>query len=312
MGILDKPSIPLGGTVSWAGTEPASTIYPSGSGAAIHTATQAGFSGPYLVGIGVDHDGATGVVLSVKRNGTGINFDQWPAGGVGEQLSNRSILPIQNYDIYAGAGGVQYALKSGQGFTDGVITSGSTTLTSATASFVAGDVGKIISSTQPYPNAIPSGTTIVSVQSGTSVTLSAAASETRAALSFMVSGRAPATTQKIFRVYDTDSTTKLFAIDKGSAVIAVPVVARDTGSTTLRVQAITSQTSDLQSWRDSNTNIQSRINKDGYVMSRRSVAPADADLANGEAAIWFDFTPGTGGVRFKIKATDGSIINKTL
>lgn len=58
--------------------------------------------------------------------------------------------------------------------------------------------------------------------------------------------------------------------------------------------------------------IASRVDKNGYLMTRKNTAPTDAALAVGEAAIWIDPTPRTGGVRWKIKATDGSIIKKSL
>lgn len=58
--------------------------------------------------------------------------------------------------------------------------------------------------------------------------------------------------------------------------------------------------------------ISSRIDRNGYIMTRKTSAPADSDLANGEAAIWFDPTPSTGGFRVKGKLTDGTIVNKSL
>lgn len=58
--------------------------------------------------------------------------------------------------------------------------------------------------------------------------------------------------------------------------------------------------------------VASRVDKNGYIITRKNTAPADADLAVGEAAMWIDPTPRTGGVRWKIKATDGTIINKKL
>lgn len=58
--------------------------------------------------------------------------------------------------------------------------------------------------------------------------------------------------------------------------------------------------------------VSSRVDKNGYFITGNTTAPADADLAVGEAAIWVDPTPRTGGVRWKIKATDGTIINKKL
>lgn len=65
--------------------------------------------------------------------------------------------------------------------TDGVTTSSSTTITSATASWVQDDVGKPISGT-----GIPSSTTIASVQSSTSATLSAAATATGTGVTFTI------------------------------------------------------------------------------------------------------------------------------
>lgn len=60
------------------------------------------------------------------------------------------------------------------------------------------------------------------------------------------------------------------------------------------------------------TTVSSRVDKNGYIITRKTTAPADADLAVGEVAIWVDPTPRTGGVRWKIKATDGTVINKRL
>jgi flagellar hook protein FlgE len=60
-------------------------------------------------------------------------------------------------------------------FADGVTTTGSTTLTSATANFTAADVGKAISGA-----GIPAGTTIQSVTNGTTIVLSQAATATAA------------------------------------------------------------------------------------------------------------------------------------
>lgn len=58
--------------------------------------------------------------------------------------------------------------------------------------------------------------------------------------------------------------------------------------------------------------IGSRVDKNGYIITGKNTPPLDADLAVGEAAMWIDPTPRTGGVRWKIKATDGTIINKKL
>ena len=65
--------------------------------------------------------------------------------------------------------------------TDGVTSSGSKTLTSATAAFGAGDVGRALTGAN-----IPSGTTIASVTNATTVTMSSSATGSGSALAFAV------------------------------------------------------------------------------------------------------------------------------
>lgn len=65
---------------------------------------------------------------------------------------------------------------------DGVTTSGSATITSATAAFVAGDVGTKISGSAD----IPGGTTIASVTNGTTAVMSAVASASHTAQVFNI------------------------------------------------------------------------------------------------------------------------------
>jgi hypothetical protein len=66
-------------------------------------------------------------------------------------------------------------------FTDGVTTSSSTTLTSATAAFTSADVGRTISG-----SGISGGTTISSVTNGTTIVLSAAATATATGVSITI------------------------------------------------------------------------------------------------------------------------------
>jgi len=66
---------------------------------------------------------------------------------------------------------------------DGATTNASTTFTSATAAFTAGDVGKTITGA-----GIPSGTTIASVTNGTTVVLSNAASATASGVATTIDG----------------------------------------------------------------------------------------------------------------------------
>jgi hypothetical protein len=51
----------------------------------------------------------------------------------------------------------------------------------------------------------------------------------------------------------------------------------------------------------------SRFNKDGYFMTAKTAAPADADVNTGEAAIWFDSTNGAAKLMIKAKQADGTV-----
>jgi len=80
------------------------------------------------------------------------------------------------------------ALAGSRTFTDGVLTSGSATLTSATASFVSGDAGKSLAGGGTATTAIPFGTTISSVTSSTAVVMSQAALASATAQSVTIGG----------------------------------------------------------------------------------------------------------------------------
>ena len=54
--------------------------------------------------------------------------------------------------------------------------------------------------------------------------------------------------------------------------------------------------------------ITSRFDKDGYFMTRKTAAPADAQIANGEAAIWFDSANGAGKLKIKAKTANGTVV----
>lgn len=317
MSILDAPGIRPRASYEHASSSPFLEVIVKGSGAAHHLVTSAEMTAPYVLGIGVDHDGKTGQVISVKRAGTGLNVDQWPAGSVGTMRSNRSSTPIENTDIYAGAGGVQWALKSGAHFKDGAITSGSTTLTSETAVFTAGDLGKVLQSVQPYPNDIPAGTTIAAIVSATEVTLSAAAAATRSGLTFRVAGRSVSKTvgtgQRLWRVYDEDSSsTVLYDFRAGSWMIPLPLIPKDAGSTALRIQGASGQANDLTSWRDVNTNRLSRINKDGRFLTSLRTAPVVSDVDIHEVTIHWDSTSGAEKFYLSGRNAAGNLVTKQL
>ena len=56
------------GSITWDGSSPYIELSARGTGAAIHLTSSTGFTGSYILGVGVDHDGVTGVLASVKAD----------------------------------------------------------------------------------------------------------------------------------------------------------------------------------------------------------------------------------------------------
>jgi hypothetical protein len=324
----------------------------------------------YALGIGTDNGHGGGMLVSHKNDGVGYRLDQQPGSGMGFFSSNHSSNPYAYTDIYAG-GGEMIALKNGRGYADGVATAGSTTFTSATAAFTSADIGSTLSTTQPTPTALPAGVTIVSVESATSVTLSAAPTVSKTGVRFIINTRAPLSLQNILRIFDTDGTTLLYQITKGAYTFAAPMTARDANTLGLDLRGTTGQAVDIfrvrtpdqidvvrvdkdgifrSSKKTSITNaaditqpvltvqnygtssnavgitlysnpaadglriidqsgntILGRVNKGGYFMTRLNAAPADADVATGELAWWFDATNGAAKLMIKAKQADGTV-----
>jgi hypothetical protein len=99
---------------------------------------------------------------------------------------------------------------------------------------------------------------------------------------------------------------------KGGVGYSTTVVSQSTAVPTLVVKAVASQTASLQEWQDSSANVLSRLNKDGYFMTRKSAAPADADLATGEAALWLDGTIGASKLMVKAKNSAGTVVTGSI
>lgn len=82
-----------------------------------------------------------------------------------------------NYGVWQ----VVTTAQMGRTVADGVTTNASPTVTSATAAFVAGDVGGVLATTN-----LPAGTTILTINSGTSVVVSANATAAGTTQAFTV------------------------------------------------------------------------------------------------------------------------------
>jgi hypothetical protein len=84
-----------------------------------------------------------------------------------------------------------------------------------------------------------------------------------------------------------------------------PHVATNIG---LVVRGFTAQSANLQEWHDVSNNILSTVSENGYFTTRKTSAPADAELTTGELAIWFDASAGAAKVKFKGKNASGTVV----
>lgn len=62
----------------------------------------------------------------------------------------------------------------------------------------------------------------------------------------------------------------------------------------------------------SSTTPLTRINKEGFLMTRKVAAPPDADIATSEASIWLDPTPGSSKLMIKGKNSSGTVITGSV
>jgi hypothetical protein len=179
------------------------------SGYGLHAVAGAGNNEQALIGLGQDYGTAGGILISMKNTGVGINIAQnpnafGPAIKVDGYSTHERPLKVTNY-----VGTLPSQLISGQGqaFEDGVA-NGTTTFTSATATFTANDVGAAITqlaSTATTPSVIPAGTTIASFTNSTTVVLSQATTGSVTAIPFFIGTggiavRTPAASQSLLDI----------------------------------------------------------------------------------------------------------------
>ena len=162
-------------------------------------------SGGYLVGLGVDLGDAGGILVAAKNTGTALALQLVPSHtGYGLQLNGYNTTKAAlRFEQYVGTPALEFVQQTGKGFADGVATNGSTTFTSATAAFAAGDVGVALTqlTSRGEGFVIPAATTIVSVTNSTTVVLSAAATGSATGINFFVAGRVNSTSQAAMTFY---------------------------------------------------------------------------------------------------------------
>lgn len=201
---------------------------------------------------GTDLGLGDGFFVSHKNSGAGIRGIGHGGSSILQYMVGYGHSTLYNGEIYKGNQGIKLFAKIGEGYGDGVATSGSTTFTSATAAFTGGDVGATISQTTSkgtlnVSGTIPSGATIVSVTNATTVVLSAACTATGTGINFLIGGRAPASTQSMFTLYDTNGTTKRYELTLGKYTGVVPheIQSNDVAAQSLLVKAASGHTAEI-------------------------------------------------------------------
>lgn len=181
------------------------------------------------------------------------------------------------------------------------------------------------------PNAIPTVTIVparlqVNAQAGGNSALMVSAGATRAGQLLLgfnnvdsVVQMTPGPTANTLQMQVNSQITYFTALVGGLAApgfgigVAVPVghlhiKPTNTNLTGIIVDQIAGGAGALLLMRDSaGTTTYSRFNKDGYFMTRKTAAPADADIATGEMALWFDSTNGAAKLKIKAKQADGTV-----
>lgn len=188
-----------------------------------HSGTNSG-SLAYHYGAGLDLGAGGGFLFAAKNSGKGLSGTSHPSHtGVGVDLTFYSSSADSTITkLFSGAKPLFIQQKKGKGFGDGVAVSGGTgkTFTSATAAFTAGDVGQSISqlTSRGEPYCIPAGATIASVNSATSVELSAPLLAAATGINFLVAGRAVPTGQKYLTVLNGDDVEQFYLANNGGRI----------------------------------------------------------------------------------------------
>jgi hypothetical protein len=242
---------------------------------------------------GTDLGSGDGFFVSHKNSGAGIRGIGQGGSSILQYMVGYSHSTLYNGEIYKGNQGIKLFAKIGEGYGDGVATSGSTTFTSATANFTGADVGATISQTTTkgtlnVAGTIPSGTTIASVTNSTTVVLSAAATATGTGINFLIDGRAPDATQALFTLYDTNGTSKRyeFTLGKYTGVVPHEIQSNAVGSQSLLVKASVGHTAEILTvLKDGNASGALSVLASGLVATRFGTSLSNAGSTGTNVAV---------------------------
>ncbi len=128
------------------------------------------------------------------------------------------------------------------------------------------------------------------------------------------------TTIAQFQLNGRTNSLWLFANPIGAAGDAISVGAQDNqavgtfvvGTSNVAMKGVVakgraSQTGNLLEVQDSSSNPLSGFTENGYFFTRKTAVVADAELAAGELALWFDSTNGAAKLMVKAKETGGTV-----
>lgn len=82
--------------------------------------------------------------------------------------------------------------------------------------------------------------------------------------------------------------------------------------TAMVIKSAASMTANLLEWQTSGGVAYGTISENGYLTTRKTTAPADAELAAGEMAWWFDSTNGAAKAMFKGKSANGTVVSGSV
>lgn len=180
-----------------------------GSGSVSDSAYSSGWNGDTTVA--PSKNALYDKIETIITSGSGINWDSYDAisslsngtqflvndSGTNKDINWENLQQISGFDASVTYNVKQYGAKGDgiQAF-DGAITAADNTFTSASASFTASDIGKVITIQNAAGTSLDLTTTIASINSSTSVELTSAATDTVSAVSY---------------TYGTDDTTAIRA-----------------------------------------------------------------------------------------------------
>lgn len=110
--------------------------------------------------------------------------------------------------------------------------------------------------------------------------------------------------------YNSDGSLLYGRVDFSTAGVTIT-----SGATTykqLTLKATASQTANIEEWQKSDGTVYGSISENGYFTTRKNAAPADAELAAGEMAMWFDSTNGASKAMFKGKSANGTVVTGSV